>query len=140
GENNLHATSIELLAKWKGASRLKSLSLSEDHMGDESASAFAEGNWSNLRGLSMWFPRMSTAGLNALGGCQSLSGLRSINLHHRPDQDISGFLTSPHLAGLERLMLNDRANICSLAGAPMLANLHDLHLGEADVASVRALL
>jgi uncharacterized protein (TIGR02996 family) len=140
GKNKLFAGSIEMLAKWKGASRLKTLSLSEDHSGDESASAFAEGKWSALRGASLFFPRMTTAGLNALGGCKSLSSLRSINLHHRPDQDISGFLTSPHLAGLERLMLNDRTDISFLAGSPMLANLRDLYLGAGDVASVRKVL
>jgi uncharacterized protein (TIGR02996 family) len=133
-QNELHSAAVGLLAKWQGASRLEDLTIGEGHLGDDDARAFAGGDWSGLRRLCLFFHRMSTAGLDALGQCASLAGLRSLNLYHAQDQRLDGLLSSPHLAGLETLFLQGRSNPAALADAPLLSSLRSLWLSwiEAD--------
>jgi hypothetical protein len=139
-QNELNAGAVAKLAKWRGAARLEMLVIGDDHLGDDAAGAFADGSWSGLRNLLLFFNRMGTAGLDALGQCESLAGLRSLNLHHAQDQRLAGLLSSPHLAGLEELRLNARANLSPLATAPMLPNLRALHAQLDDVDSLRPIL
>jgi uncharacterized protein (TIGR02996 family) len=146
-QNELDAAAVSKLARWKGAAGLEVLTLSEYHqylsrlrLGDDAASAFAAGDWSGLRHLTLFFHEMGSAGLAALGGCASLSGLRSLNISYKPDQGMAGLLSSPHLAGLENVRLNAQADLTALATAPMLPNLRHLHIGGTGVASLEAIL
>jgi uncharacterized protein (TIGR02996 family) len=125
--NGFKDSNIYHLRRWKGTGRLESLNVGEGDLGDDAALIFAAGDWPALRKLVLFFHQMGTEGLNALGECKSLSGLRSLNLHHLPGQDMAGLLTSPHLAGLEELRLNASADLLPLADAPMLSSLRSLY-------------
>jgi uncharacterized protein (TIGR02996 family) len=146
-QNELNAPAVGTLAKWKGAARLETLTLLEWHqsytsrsLGDDAARAFASGDWSSLRELSLSLHRAGTDGLDALARCASLAGLRSLRLYHAGGANADALLASPHLAGLEELHLPGRADHAALAVSPMLPNLRGLSLTMTDEASVRAIL
>src|SRR5262249_19665709 len=76
------------------------------------------------------------AGIKALAGCASLSGLRELSLSCRHGLSIAALFASPHLARLERLVLTGRPapgsldSLEALAASPMLANLRGLVVTE----------
>jgi uncharacterized protein (TIGR02996 family) len=130
--NGFNDSPISTLTKWKGTSRLEYLKVGEPHLGDDAGLIFAAGDWSGMRELFVYFCRMGAEGLDALGGCSSLSGLRTLQLNFLAGQRVDGLLSSRHLAGLEDLRLYAQADIACLATAPMLPNLRALHCDPLD--------
>ncbi len=140
-DTGLTAAALARLARWEGAARLESLEVSELEGGDEEARAFASGEWPALRSVSLTLRRMTAAGLTALGRCASLSGLRTLMVLGGEGQAIAGLVSSPHLAGLERLDLRGSVTGAgTLADAPLLAGLRSLLVGGEDSEGLRAVL
>jgi uncharacterized protein (TIGR02996 family) len=140
--NELTAAAIARLARWEAAQRLESLALAESALGDEAAHAFASGEWPALRRLTFDMGRMTEAGVEALGRCPSLSGLRVLRMQvwarHLP-----ALAAAPSLANLESLSVQgaaDEAALSALAGSPLLGGLRSLSLNAPNRAGLAAIL
>ncbi len=127
--NGLTATGIGRLARWEGAARLEVLKILEYEGADDAARAFAEGDWRSLHTLTLDLHDMRAAGMDAVGRCASLAGLKRLSVTHELGQPARGLLLSPHLAGLEHLAMTPggaAGDFAALAEAPMLRSLRSL--------------
>jgi hypothetical protein len=107
------------------------LKLGEYEAGDDEARAFAAGDWRSLHTLTLDLRRMRADGMDAVGRCASLSGLRRLEVAHEPGEPARGLIQSPHLARLEHLALTPSGaagDFAGLAESPMLASLRSLDL------------
>jgi hypothetical protein len=121
---------------------LESLALAESDLGDEAAVAFASGEWPALRRLTFDLSRLTEAGVEALGRCPWLSGLRALKMPTWPRR-LPALAAAPSLANLESLVVQgaaDEAELRALAGSPLLGSLRSLTLYAPNASGLAAIL
>jgi uncharacterized protein (TIGR02996 family) len=140
-DNRLTPPGFRGLAHSPLARRLEDLAIDEERGDDEIARAFAEGDWHSLRKLSFALGRRTADAIAALATCSSLSGLRELEVRSNAGQPVGPLFASPHLTGLERLVLLSHGAtgpLEALAASPMLGNLRGLVVqgGDAGMGAV----
>jgi uncharacterized protein (TIGR02996 family) len=139
--NDLTPAGIARLARWEGAARLEHLAL-EENEGDDAARAFASGEWPALRRLKLAFHHATPAGIEALGRCPSLAGVRDLDVPLW-SRHLRALAEAPSLANLEALTVrgaSDEGSLCALAGSALLGSLRSLSLYSPDPDGLAVLL
>jgi uncharacterized protein (TIGR02996 family) len=142
-DNGMGPAGIAALGRSPLAARLQELAVKEEKGDDGLARAFAGGDWSSLRKLSLSLPEISAEGLTALAACPSLSGLRELEADFSPERswrswrltNIAALFASPRFASLERLHLASsvgNGSLRALADSPLLAGLRGLRAVRED--------
>jgi uncharacterized protein (TIGR02996 family) len=97
---------IRALAAARGLSRLESLNLSSNRVGDARLRRLLKAPWAGtLKELWLCWNRVTDRGAKEIAACAALSGLRVLHLSGNPirDEGAVALLESPHLRGLREL-------------------------------------
>jgi uncharacterized protein (TIGR02996 family) len=110
GLNNVNdpADVLEALSAGKGLSRLQTLFLTENRIGDGRLRQLLAAPWiGRLKNLVLACNLIRDGGARALAECAALSGLEMLDLAHNSISDEGGLalLESPHLRSLKKLIL-----------------------------------
>jgi uncharacterized protein (TIGR02996 family) len=99
---------IRALAAPRGLSRLESLNLSQNRIGDGRLRRLLRAPWvGQLKELRLWSNLIRDRGAKKIAGCAALSGLRALYLggNQFSDEGVVALLESPYLRGVRELFV-----------------------------------